>query len=331
MFTIKPVMTHYRVPGATRHETSFYHDVIRGLGASQKKLDSKYFYDSIGDRLFQQLMSCKEYYPTQCELDILSQQQSAIATVIQEQLPEGFDLVELGAGDATKSTYLLQQLLYNDNDYTYFPIDISANVISTLERELPQRLPGLRLQGLQGEYFDMLQEANARSRRPKVVLFMGANIGNFTRGEAGHFCTALRRQLRPGDLLMIGFDLKKHPAIILNAYNDKEGITRAFNLNLLTRINRELGANFNVDAFAHYASYDPISGACKSFLVSLEAQRVHIGEHVFRFKQDECIDMEISLKYSQEDIDQLAVESAFTPLTRFYDPKKWFVDCIWKV
>lgn len=331
MITTKPAMTRFLVPGTLPANTSFYHDVIRGLGAPQKKLDSKYFYDSIGDRLFQDLMSCKEYYPTQCELDILSQQQSSIAAAIQEQLPEGFDLVELGAGDATKSTYLLQQLLYNDNDYTYFPIDISANVINSLEQELPRRLPGLRLQGLQGEYFDMLQEANARSHRSKVVLFMGANIGNFTREEASDFCAELRQQLKPGDLLMIGFDLKKHPTIILNAYNDKEGITRAFNLNLLTRINRELGADFNVDAFAHYAYYDPIGGACKSFLVSLEAQRVHLGDHVFRFKQDECIDMEISLKYSQEEIDNLAIESGFTPVTKFYDPKKWFVDCIWKV
>ncbi|HEY0273801.1 MAG TPA: L-histidine N(alpha)-methyltransferase [Chitinophaga sp.] len=330
MITTKPVMTCFPVPKPPP-STAFYRDVINGLSAPQKKLDSKYFYDSTGDRLFQQLMNCRDYYPTQCELDILSRQQSRIAEVIQDHLHGPFDLVELGAGDATKSVYLLQQLLYNGNDYTYFPIDISANVIAQLEQHLPDRVPGLQFQGLQGEYFHMLQEVHARSSRPKIVLFMGANIGNFTREEAKAFCTNLRQQLRPGDLVMIGFDLKKHPRIILNAYSDQEGITRAFNLNLLTRINRELGADFNVDAFDHYAYYDPVSGACKSFLVSLEAQRVHIGQRLFRFKQDECIDMEISLKYSQEEIDALAAQSGFTLVEKFYDQKKWFVDCIWKV
>ena len=330
MITTKPVTKCFTLP-APPVSGSFYHDVINGLSAPQKRLDSKYFYDAIGDRLFQDLMNCKEYYPTQCELDILSRQQSRIAQVIQDHLPEAFDLVELGAGDATKSVYLLQQLLDNGNDYTYFPIDISGNVIDQLHATLPAKVPGLNLHGLQGEYFDMLQEANHLSSRRKVVLFMGANIGNFTREEALAFCTSMREQLNPGDLVMIGFDLKKHPLIILNAYSDKEGITRAFNLNLLTRINRELGANFNVDAFAHYANYDPISGACKSYLVSLEAQRIFIGDHLFRFKKDEVIDMEISLKYSQEEIDKLAADSGFTPVTNFFDQKKWFVDCMWKV
>ncbi|PUZ30580.1 L-histidine N(alpha)-methyltransferase [Chitinophaga costaii] len=312
-------------------QSAFCRDVMKGLSAPQKKLDSKYFYDAVGDRLFQDLMNCKDYYPTQCELDILSHQQSQIAQVIQQHLPGAFDLVELGAGDATKSVHLLHQLIDNGNDYTYYPIDISSNVIAQLEQELPLRVPGLHMQGLQGEYFNMLEAASERSNRSKVVLFMGANIGNFTREEARSFCKDLRARLQPGDLVMIGFDLKKHPLIILNAYNDQQGITRAFNLNLLTRINRELGADFNVDAFTHYAYYDPISGACKSFLVSLEAQRVHIGERVFRFKQDECIDMEISLKYNQEEINQLAADSGFMPVQDFYDEKKWFVDCIWKV
>lgn len=330
MITTKPVTKCFKVEAPAPTGT-FYHDVIKGLSATQKRLDSKYFYDAIGDRLFQDLMNCKEYYPTQCELEILSRQQSQIAQVIQDHLPGKFDLLELGAGDATKSVYLLQQLLANGNDYTYFPIDISGNVIDQLHQELPQKVPGLQLHGLQGEYFEMLQEANELSDNRKVVLFMGANIGNFTRPEALEFCISMRQQLKPGDLVMIGFDLKKHPTIILNAYSDKEGITRAFNLNLLTRINRELGANFNVDSFAHYANYDPISGACKSYLVSLEAQRVHIGDKVFRFKQDEVIDMEISLKYSMEEIDQLAADSGFTPVTNFFDQKKWFVDCMWKV
>jgi dimethylhistidine N-methyltransferase len=306
----------------------FYQDVLRGLTATNKYLDSKYFYDTKGDVLFQQIMNCHEYYPTNCEMEILREQSAQIMQLVQSYGRQ-FDVVELGAGDATKSIHLLEQLLQMDPDFTYYPVDISANVIHQLERSLPEKLPSLQLHGLNGEYFEMLHQANILSSKSKLVLCMGGNIGNFTPAETKKFCRQLRNYLQPGDILLTGFDLKKHPQIILNAYNDAEGITRNFNLNLLHRMNNELGADFDISKFDHYPTYDPGTGACKSYLVSLENQQVHIGTHTFDFAVHEPIYMEISQKYSLAEIEILAIQTGFKPVTNFFDEKKWFVDCVW--
>lgn len=309
---------------------NFYQEVIKGLSAPQKYLDSKYFYDAEGDRLFQQIMQCHEYYLTGCEMEILSSRSAEIAAALALQA-HTFDVVELGAGDATKSIHLLRQLLANGTDFTYFPIDISANVIQNLEQQLPAMLPDLRMKGLNGEYFDMLQQANTYSHKKKVVLFMGGNIGNFNTAAAHDFCHELRDYLMPGDLLLTGFDLKKNPQVILRAYNDDAGITRAFNFNLLTRINRELGADFDIHKFEHYPTYDPGTGACKSYLISLEKQQVKIGQDtIISFEAYEPLYMEISQKYTLEETDQLALETGFQPVARFFDNRKWFVDTLWK-
>jgi len=310
--------------------STFYHDVVQGLTAPQKYLDPKYFYDAAGDVLFQQIMQCHEYYLTGCEMEILSSQSPQIAQALQ-LYAGSFDLVELGAGDATKSIHLLKQLLDNGVDYTYFPIDISVNVINQLQKNLPKQLPGLQLQGLNGEYFQALQQANQLTSRKKVILFMGANIGNFNVPAARNFCQQLRQYLQPGDLLLTGFDLKKHPQVILNAYNDATGITRAFNFNLLHRINRELGGDFDTSKFEHFPTYDPGTGACKSYLISLEDQVVHIGDSTtVTFAENEALYMEISQKYSLEETDQLAALTGFKPVARFFDRKHWFTDCLWK-
>lgn len=309
---------------------TFYDDVVRGLSATQKYLDPKYFYDTAGDALFQRIMQCPEYYLTSCEMEILSSQASQIAAALQVNTGH-FDVVELGAGDATKSIHLLRQLLDNGVDYTYFPIDISANVIGQLEKKLPEKLPGLQVHGLNGEYFQMLEEVNRITSRNKVLLFMGANIGNFSTGAARSFCAQLRQYMRPGDMLLTGFDLKKNPQVILDAYNDAGGITRAFNFNLLLRINRELQGDFDLRQFDHFPTYDPATGACKSYLISLADQIVHIGDHFsVSFRKDEALYMEISQKYSLEETDQLATFAGFQPMARFTDGRHWFTDCLWK-
>ncbi len=314
------------------HKSSiFCGDIIRGLTSTPKYLDSKYFYDAIGDKLFQQIMHCPEYYPTNCELEILSQQTDQIIAEFQHH-GTSFDLVELGAGDALKSSHLLNGLLRKNSDFTYFPIDISENVIHTLTDQLPHRLPGLNIHGLNGEYFEMLKKANAVSQKNKVVLFLGSNIGNMLPADAERFCIKLKEHLLPGDLLLIGFDLKKNPRLILDAYNDKQGFTRDFNLNLLNRINNELDANFNLRNFQHYPTYDPQSGACKSYLVSTCDQQVCIAgadEHI-NFAENECIDMEISQKYTLQQTLELAQKTVFTPVNHFFDSKSWFVDSVWK-
>jgi dimethylhistidine N-methyltransferase len=273
-------------------------------------------------------MNCDEYYPTNCELEIFTRQTAGICdTMIGDG--DAFDLIELGAGDATKSTYLLKYLLEQKADFSYLPIDISANVISYLNVTLPVTLPGLKVAGLNGDYFDMLKKAAARSDRRKVVLFLGSNIGNMPVNEAEGFCRELRNHLSPGDMVLIGIDLKKNPKTVLAAYNDKEGITKRFNLNLLERINRELEGNFNLSQFEHYPTYDPETGACKSYLISAADQQVKIGKENIQFAKDEFIYMEISQKYSVMQTNQMAANAGFNTMDIFFDSKKWFIDTVW--
>lgn len=323
-------MTTTTIETATDNKTQFLQETIAGLNSEPKFMRSKYFYDATGDRIFQQIMEMEEYYLTKAEMEILQYQADQISQAITAD-GSAFDLIELGAGDATKSIHLLKSLLHNQLEFSYFPIDISVHVISDLEESLPKKLPGLNMKGLNGDYFDMLKSATEQSGRRKVVLFMGANIGNMSIADAGKFCSSLKKLLSPKDLLIIGFDLKKNPQQILSAYNDKGGITRSFNLNLLQRINKELEGNFDLNNFEHYASYDPASGACKSYLISLKKQIVNIGQNAIHFEENEHIFMEISQKYSLNDIDQLAEKTGFTPLQRFFDQHQYFVDAIWKV
>jgi dimethylhistidine N-methyltransferase len=306
----------------------FYKDVLSGLRSVPKRLNSKYFYDARGDKIFQEIMNCREYYPTRCEMEIFSKKTAELGEALIAD-GDAFDLIELGAGDASKSSHLLKYLLDQRADFTYLPIDISQNVISYLTDALPRQLPGLRIHGLNGEYFDMLNEAAALSNRRKVVLFLGSNIGNMPLDDALDFCSRLRDHLSEGDMALIGFDLKKNPKTVLAAYNDKAGITKRFNLNLLERINRELQADFHLSKFDHYPTYDPETGACRSYLISLEEQEVMIGKEQIHFMKDEYIFMEISQKFTVMQTGQIAENAGFKAINCFFDRKKWFLDAIW--
>ena len=307
----------------------FREDILAGLSASPKFLQSKYFYDAEGDKLFQQIMDCPEYYLTRCEMEIFSNQSEAIAQTLLRKDKE-FDVVELGAGNAVKSTHLLRYLSEKGIDYTYYPIDISENVIHLLEKELPERIPGINISGLNGEYLDMVEKVNLISDRRKVYLFLGSNIGNFTTQHAMDFLMELQKQMTCGDLLLIGFDLKKNPKQILEAYNDERGVTKAFNLNLLKRINRELGSVFDLTQFDHYPTYDPITGACRSYIISLAHQHVMIGEELLEFGKNEAIYMELSQKYSVQEIEVMTNQTGFKPVDYFFDSHKWFLDMVWE-
>jgi L-histidine Nalpha-methyltransferase len=308
---------------------NFLNDVLKGLTSNPKYLESKYFYDKKGDELFQQIMVSEEYYLTSCELEILSEQTAKIANAALIGTDK-LDVIEFGAGDATKSIYLLKELCERKAIDTYFPIDISGNIIGMLNRNIPNEIPGLSITGLHGEYFEMLAEANKISKRKKIVLFLGANIGNFKFDAMPVFCKKLHSLLSDGDMVLIGFDLKKDPKKILAAYDDAEGFTSRFNLNLLRRINNEFNAGFDLNNFEHYATYDPDSGACKSYLVSTKEQKVCIERTAINFKKDETIFMEISQKYSVAQIDEIAEQCGFTPVAHFFDSKKYFVDVIWE-
>src|SRR4051812_25544086 len=161
----------------TQHTTRFYKDVMHGLRSSPKYLDSKYFYDTEGDELFQQIMNSNDYYLTNCEMEILKTQSADIvATIFASE--KSFDVIELGAGDCSKSVYLLRQIFRRNKSFTFFPVDISKHVIDLIEEDLPKKVRGLNIKGLNGEYIEMLKKANQLSSKRKVVLFMGSNIGN---------------------------------------------------------------------------------------------------------------------------------------------------------
>lgn len=308
---------------------NFRSDVMNGLRNSPKKLSSKYFYDKAGDRLFQEIMAMPEYYLTKCELDIFKNKTKELSDLLIPD--ESFDLIELGAGDAMKSSYLLEYLVEKGADFTYMPIDISGNILNVLNDKLKNKLPELEVVCLEGEYFEMLDKASSLSSKRKVVLFLGGNIGNMNWEEAESFCASLQNNLSKRDMVLIGFDLMKNPHTILNAYNDKAGITASFNLNLLTRINRDLGANFNIQNFQHYQTYDPVSGACRSYLVSLKNQEVLIGNDKICFVENELIDMEVSQKFSDKMIKELVEKSGFKVVGEIKDSKGWFVDSVLEV
>ena len=308
---------------------NFLSDVVKGLQSSPKYLDSKYFYDKRGDELFQKIMDSDEYYFTNAEMEIFSQQQEEIANAVL-QAGEQIDVIEFGPGDATKSVHLLKELAGRNQISNYVPIDISQNIISLLNKSLPEQIAGLSIHGFAGEYFQMLPLAHQLSAKKKLVLFLGANIGNFKFNEMPLFLQKLRSLLSDGDMVLIGFDLKKNPKKILAAYDDKDGYTREFNLNLLTRINRELNGNFQVENFEHYAMYDPSTGACKSFLISTKEQLMNIGDEYFHFEKNEPIFMEISQKYSVKEIDTIARQCGFEVMQSFFDSHEYFVDVIVK-
>jgi L-histidine N-alpha-methyltransferase len=308
----------------------FLEEVLEGLHSEPKYLLSKYFYDKAGDKLFQQIMDSDEYYPTKCELEIFTTQTHNLAKTLKNGF-DTFDLIELGAGDATKSSHLLKQLVIEKANFTYYPIDISKSMVAHLEEMLPQKIESLQVTGLNGEYFQMLEKAAQISSKMKVILFLGSNIGNVPTNEAEKFCKTLRSHLKKGDFALMGFDLKKNPQIILAAYNDTKGYTKAFNLNLLKRINKELNADFDITCFEHYAMYDPETGSCKSYLISLKNQAVNINNaDMIHFKENEFIFMEISQKYSINQTDELARASGFKPIKHFLDSKNWFLDTVWE-
>ena len=309
----------------------FAEDVRRGLSAAPKFLSSKYFYDDAGSEIFRQIMNLPDYYLTRAEAEIFSGQKREIIESFTAQ-NKSFDLVELGAGDGAKTTILIDCLLKQNVDFSYAPIDISAQALEVLTEKFKIEFPALSIKPFCGDYFQILDALKFDSARAKIIFFLGSNIGNFSITEAISFLKKMRSAMGENHLLLIGFDLQKDPRIILKAYDDEQGVTADFNLNLLTRINRELGANFNRERFSHYADYCPATGAARSFLVSREKQIVFIeclGEE-FLFAAHETIFMEISQKYHLPVIEQIALASGFEIVRNFFDESCYFADSLWK-
>lgn len=310
--------------------TEFAADTLKGLSSSPKSLSSKYFYDTGGSKIFEDIMRMPEYYLTDCEAEIFERHKQDITKEFSTT-GKGLELIELGAGDGYKTKILLSHMMMQNIDFAFIPIDISESAVHKLQLDLCRNLPGLKVEGLHGDYFKLISGLDGV--RPKVVLFLGSNIGNFSYSESLSFLEQLHSILNEGDKMLIGFDLIKDPEIILKAYNDPNGYTAAFNLNLLCRINDELDANFNTDHFFHREIYDPQTGAAKSYLISEKKQTVHIRQldQTFHFMKEEKIFMEISQKYDIPMIEDLADKSGFEIITHLYDSRKWFVDSLWRV
>lgn len=308
----------------------FAKEILSGLKNNPKFLPSKYFYDQRGDDLFQQIMKLDEYYPTRAEYEILADYHADMLDLFSQE-NEPFQLIEMGAGDGTKTKLLLRYFLDKKVDFKYRPVDISANVLRILEKHLEYDLPGLDIDSMAKEYYDALNELKNQCCEKKVVLFLGGNIGNFKPEQVHYFLQKMSESLNAGDAFMLGIDIKKDPLTVLGAYNDAKGVTRAFNLNLLERINRELDADFDLQEFYHYPLYDPHTGDAKSYLVSRKEQDVHLNvlDETIHFDEGETIWTELSRKYSIPEIEQMADEHGFKVARHFFDRNHYFTDTLW--
>jgi L-histidine N-alpha-methyltransferase len=309
--------------------SNFKKDVEEGLSATSKRLSSQYFYDDIGSRIFQQIMAMPEYYLTDCEFEILKTRAKDIHRDLG--FSGHFNIIELGTGDGTKTRELLANFIESGADITYVPIDISEEAINILADQMAKMLPGLKVNPQVGDYFEIMDEIEAQEECPNLVLFLGSNIGNFDDDAAVDLLKHINSHMRSQDKLLVGFDLKKNPADIRNAYDDPHGITRAFNLNLLTRINSELGGDFQLDQFDFYCCYEPVSGEVRSYLVSLQEQVVSIGKpgKKFHFQRDELISTEISKKYTLAQIEHFAPRAGFEFTSHYLDSQHGFTDSLY--
>lgn len=316
---------------STENLSQFAIDVRNGLTQFPKALSSKYFYDATGDKLFQKIMSLDEYYLTRSEFEIFDTHKERIRSLIAPD-HEKFRLVELGAGDGTKTKLLLEHFLKVHSEFTYSPIDISGDVLEHLQAALKDELPKVNVEPIQGDYFKALKELSFQHDCKEVVLFLGSNIGNFKSDAGIAFLTHIGDYLETGDILLTGFDLMKDPAKILSAYGDSKGVTKDFNLNLLQRMNNELGANFDLATFQHFPTYDPITGETKSHLISMIDQKVFIKllDQTFHFNAWEAIHTEVSQKYSYKMIKEYAEASGFRILANLTDANGNFVDSVWE-
>jgi dimethylhistidine N-methyltransferase len=310
--------------------SAFATHVAQGLTRRPKALSSAWLYDDEGSRLFERIMSLPEYYPTRAEARLLAEQGDAlVAALVDGTRP--IDLVEMGSGNGEKTLTLCQALARRGAAWTYRPIDLSQSALRALGARFRRTMPGARVLPLHGTWTDPWPPAEPGHRR--VVLFMGSNLGNLRHDDAIDLLSGVRRRLAPRDLLVLGLDLQKDPRKILAAYDDAQGVTARFNLNLLVRLNRELGMDFDLSRFAHYATYCPLDGAARSYLVSTRRQRVRstVLGRSFEFEEGETIHTEQSRKYTPEGIDRMAVAAGFVPKTRKVDARDLYSVDVWEV
>ena len=292
---------------------NFLGDVLQGLAQPHKALAPKYFYDARGSALFEAICDLPEYYPTRTELGMMQRDAPAMARCLG---PDTL-LIEYGAGSGRKTRVLIEELA----PVAYVPIDISRSALQDCAADLAARYPHVRVAAVCADYSRplALPVIDDIAPRRRVIYFPGSTIGNFTRDDALKFLHHARSLAGVNGAMLVGVDLKKEPARLHAAYNDAQGVTAAFNLNLLTRINRELDGNFDLAAFEHHAFYNAAEGRIEMHLRSLREQTARVSGHAFRFRTGETIHTENSCKYSLDEFRQLARAAGFTPAQHWCD------------
>lgn len=297
-------------------EAQFAHDVVEGLTQQPKRLPPKYFYDEAGSELFEEITRLPEYYPTRTELGILRDRAAEIAAI----LPRHAALIEFGAGATTKARLLLRACGFA----AYVPVDISGDFLNGQARDLGKDFPNLAIYPVIADFTAPFALPDAVRNLPKVGFFPGSTIGNFDPHEASAFLRSARAILGDGATLIVGVDLEKDERVLRAAYNDAAGVTAQFNLNVLARINRELGGNFDLAGFTHRAIYNRERHRIEMHLISRKAQTVHVPGHAIPFRAGETIHTESSYKYSAERFAALARGSGWTPRAAWSDPDGMF-------
>jgi L-histidine Nalpha-methyltransferase len=300
----------------------FAEDVRFGLSAPLKRFLPKYFYDELGSQLFEAICLLPEYYLTRAEYEILKHFADEIVAAVDGRKT----LIEMGSGSASKTRLIIEALLTGQDELLFMPVDISASALESSSRILLQSYPRLRIDAYAADYFAALAELGKDQRGRTLALFLGSNISNFDTEEAFEFLHALRGTLRAGDALLLGADLKKDRSVLEAAYNDALGVTSAFNLNVLARINRELGGDFDLRAFKHRAFYNEVMSRVEIYIESRSTQSVSIRklDMQVQFSAGEQIHTENSYKYDLSDIEQLAARTGFACARTWLDSQKRF-------
>lgn len=297
---------------------AFLDDVLIGLARPQKELSAKYFYDSRGCELFEAICDLPEYYPTRTETAMMQR----LAPEMAQCLGPECALIEFGSGNSRKTRILLEAL----RPPVYLPIDIAGDQLRSSAEALARAFPSLEVVAVCADYTRPLRLPSWTSRetRRKVIYFPGSTIGNFTRAETLEFLRDAITLTGKGGAMLVGVDLKKAPQVLDAAYNDAKGVTAEFNLNLLSRINRELGADFDLAKFRHHAFYNEREGRIEMHLVSVGSQRVAVAGRSFEFRQGETIHTENSCKYSVAEFRDLAMQAGFRLAKTWTDPDQLF-------
>jgi dimethylhistidine N-methyltransferase len=298
--------------------TDFLADVIAGLSSNPRTIPCKYFYDEQGSALFQKICELPEYYVTRTEIDILDRHRADIAL----QLGPSVELIGLGTGAGTKTRVLIEAL---ENPAVYIPVDISEKQLRKSTALFRKIFPKLEILPVCADYLQPVVLPSPRHKPARnIVYFPGSTIGNFEPDEAMQFLRRIASVCRGGGGLLIGADLKKDPQVLDAAYNDSAGVTAEFNLNLLERINRELGANFDLDQWRHRAIYNSNAGRIEMHLISETDQFVQLNEHKFHFRRGEKIITEFSYKYTPEEFAALAAKAGFNFVRMWTDDARLF-------